>query len=71
VSSGNERQISSYRYELRHADATIAPGYLSRPEPLQEGDLLEIAGLEGKIEVIWPIVGSLEQRLIVGLIDAR
>jgi hypothetical protein len=36
-----------YRYEFRRGDEVVATGHLSRDEPLEVGDRLEIGGQLG------------------------
>ena len=60
-----------YRYELRHRDATLATGHLTREEELQIGDRLEIAGSPGIVRTIEPVVGEHELRLVVELLRSQ
>ena len=52
-----------YRYELRRGDEVVATGHLSREEPLEVGDRLEIGGQVGIVRRIEPLMGEQEQRL--------
>ena len=60
-----------YRYELRHRDATLATGHLTREEELQIGDRLEIAGSPGIVRTIEPVLGEHELRLVVELLRSQ
>jgi hypothetical protein len=60
-----------YRYELRHRDATLATGHLTREEQLRIGDRLEIAGSSGIVHSIEPVLGEHELRLVVELLRSR
>jgi len=60
-----------YRYELRHRDATLATGHLTREKKLQIGDGLEIAGSPGIVRTIEPVVGEHELRLVVELLRSQ
>ena len=60
-----------YRYELRHRDATLATGHLTREEKLQIGDRLEIAGSRGIVHSIKPVLGEHELRLVVELLRSQ
>ncbi len=59
-----------YRYELRHRDATLATGHLTREEKLQIGDRLEIAS-PGIVRSIEPVLGEHELRLVVELLRSQ
>jgi hypothetical protein len=56
-----------YRYELRRGDEVVATGHLSREQPLEAGERIEIAGHAGTIRTIEPTLGGRELRLVVQL----
>ena len=60
-----------YRYELRRGDEVVATGHLSREEPLEVGDRLEINGELGIVRTIEPLLGDRELRLAVQLVRDR
>jgi hypothetical protein len=60
-----------YRYELRRGDEVVATGHLSREEPLEVGDRLEIGGQPGIARTIEPLLGEQELRLVVQLVRDR
>jgi hypothetical protein len=60
-----------YRYELRRGDEVVATGHLSRDEPLEVGDRLEIGGQLGVVRTIEPLLGEREVRLVVQLVRDR
>jgi hypothetical protein len=60
-----------YRYELRRGDEVVATGHLSRDEPLEIGDRLEIGGQLGIVRTIEPLLGEREVRLVVQLARDR
>jgi hypothetical protein len=55
------------RYELRRGDEAIATGHLSREQPFEVGDRITIGGRAGIVRDVEPILGELEQRLLVQL----
>jgi hypothetical protein len=57
-----------YRYELRKGDEIVATGHLSREQPLEPGDRLEIAGHTGIIRSVDPVIGEVVLRLVVQLV---
>jgi len=57
-----------YRYELRRGEEIVATGHLSRDERLQVGDRLVIAGREGIVRSVDPMLGEPERRLVVQLV---
>jgi hypothetical protein len=59
---------TGYRYELRQGEKTLATGHLSRADPLQVGDTIEINGSTGIVREIEPLLGQSEQRLVVQLL---
>jgi hypothetical protein len=60
-----------YRYELRRGDEVVATGHLSRDEPLEVGDRLEMGGQLGIVRTIEPLLGEREVRLVVQLVRDR
>jgi hypothetical protein len=60
-----------YRYELRRGDEVVATGHLSRDEPLEIGDRLEIGGQLGIVRTTEPMLGEREVRLVVQLVRDR
>jgi hypothetical protein len=56
-----------YRYELRCGDEIVATGHLSREQPLEVGDRIEVGGRPGIVRTIEPLLGEYEVRLVVGL----
>jgi len=60
-----------YRYELRCGEEVAATGHLSREEPLEVGERLEISGQQGIVRVIEPLLGEHELRLVVQLVRDR
>ena len=60
-----------YRYELRRGDEVVATGHLSREEPLEVGDRLEIGGQLGIVRTTDPLLGEREVRLVVQLVRDR
>ena len=60
-----------YRYELRRGDEVVATGHMSREEPLEVGDRLEINGQLGIVRTIEPLLGDRELRLAVQLVRDR
>lgn len=59
-----------YVYELRRGDEVIATGRLSREEPLEVGDRLEIAHREGIVRSVEPLLGESTLRVVVQLVHA-
>jgi hypothetical protein len=60
-----------YRYELRRGDEVVATGHLSREQPLEVGERLEIGGQPGIVRTIEPLLGEHEVRLVVQLVRDR
>jgi hypothetical protein len=60
--------MNEYRYELRRGDQVIATGHLSRQEPVEVGDRLQIGGREGIVRTVEPLLGERELRLVVQLV---
>ena len=56
-----------YRYELRQGNEIVATGHLSREEPFEVGEQLEIGGGRGTVLSIEPTLGARELRLVVQL----
>jgi hypothetical protein len=56
-----------YRYELRRGDEVPATGHLSREQPLEIGDRIEIGGQPGIVRTIEPLLAERELRLVVQL----
>jgi len=52
-----------YRYELRGGDELVATGHLSREQPLQVGDRIEVGGQHAIVRTIEPLLGESELRL--------
>ncbi len=63
--------MPNYRYELRQGDELVATGHLSREQPLEVGDRLEIGGELGIVRTIEPLLGEHELRLVVQLVRDR
>lgn len=57
-----------YRYELRRGDEVVATGHLSREEPLEVGDRLEVGGQLAIVRTIEPLLGEPELRLVLQLV---
>jgi hypothetical protein len=60
-----------YRYELRRGEELVATGHLSREQPLEVGERLEIAGQLGIVRTVEPLLGEHELRLVVQLVRDR
>jgi hypothetical protein len=60
-----------YRYELRRGDEVVATGHLSREQPLEIGDRIEIGGHPGIVRAIEPLLGEHELRIVVQLVRDR
>jgi hypothetical protein len=54
---------TDYRYELRRGDEVVATGHLSREQPLEVGERLEIGGQIGIVRAVEPLLGEQELRL--------
>jgi hypothetical protein len=63
--------VVDYRYELRRGDEIVATGHLSRQEPFEIGDRLEVSGQPGVVRAIDPLFGEHEFRLVVQLVRDR
>jgi hypothetical protein len=57
-----------YRYELRSGDEVIATGHLSREQPLEIGDRIEVGGQHAIVRTIEPLLGEPELRLVLRLL---
>jgi hypothetical protein len=57
-----------YRYELRGGDEVIATGHLSREQPLEIGDRIEVGGQHAIVHTIEPLLGEPELRLVLRLL---
>lgn len=57
-----------YRYELRRGEEIVATGHLAWEEPLQVGDRVVIAGKEGIVRSLDPVLGEPEWRVVVQLL---
>jgi hypothetical protein len=67
VSSWSSVAGVDYRYELRSADEVIATGHLSREQPLEVGDRIEVGGQHAIVRTIEPLLGESELRLVLQL----
>jgi hypothetical protein len=56
-----------YRYELRRGDLVVATGHLSREQPLEVGERVELAARTGIVRAVESILGERELRLVVQL----
>jgi hypothetical protein len=56
-----------YPYELRDGDDVVATGHLSREQPLETGDRIEVGGQHAIVRTIEPLLGEPELRLVVRL----
>jgi hypothetical protein len=54
-----------YRYELRGGDEVIATGHLSREQPLEVGDRIEVGGQPAVVRTVEPLLGEPELRLVL------
>ena len=59
---------AAYRYELRRGEEVVATGHLSLERPLDVGEQVSIGDSRGIVRSVEPILGELEQRLIVQLL---
>jgi hypothetical protein len=57
-----------YRYELRQGDEVVATGHLSREQPLDAGDRIEIGGQPGIVRTIEPLLREREVRLVLQVV---
>jgi hypothetical protein len=54
-----------YRYELRGGDEVDVTGHLSREQPLEVGDRIEVGGQHAIVRTIEPLLGDPELRLFL------
>jgi hypothetical protein len=71
VSSQSSVARVDCRYELRSGDRIFATGHLSREQPLEVGDRIEVGGRPGIVRAIEPLLGEHEVRLVLGLVCDR
>ncbi len=71
VSSATSVAGVEYRYEFRRGDEVVATGHLSREQPLEIGERIEIGGQPGIVRAIQPLLGEHELRLVVQLARDR
>jgi len=57
--------VFDYRYELRRGEEVIATGHLTREQPFEVGDRVEIGGAAGTVRAVEPLLGERELRLVV------
>jgi hypothetical protein len=57
-----------YRYELRGGEELVATGHLSREQPLEIGDRIEVGGQPAIVRTIEPLLGESELRLVLRLL---
>jgi hypothetical protein len=57
-----------YRYELRDGEEVVATGHLSREQPLEVGDRIEVGGQPAMVQTIEPLLGEPELRLVLRLV---
>jgi hypothetical protein len=50
--------VPEYRYELRRGEDVIAPGHLSREQPLELGDEITIGSERGLVRTVEPLPGE-------------
>ena len=60
--------MPDYRYELRRGDEVVATGHLTREEPLEVGERVEVGGRTGIVRTIEPLLGETELRLVAQLL---
>jgi len=60
--------VPEYRYELRRGDEVVATGHLTREEPLEVGERVEIGVRTGIVRTIEPLLGETELRLVAQLL---
>ena len=71
VSSRSSVAGVHYRYELRRGDEVVATGHLSREQPLEVGERIEIGGQQGIVRAVEPLLGDREVRLVVQVVRDR
>jgi hypothetical protein len=54
-----------YRYELRRGVEVIATGHLTREQPFEVGERIEIGGSAGTVRAVEPLLGERKLRLVV------
>jgi hypothetical protein len=54
-----------YRYELRQGENIVATGHLTREQPLEVGDQVDIGAATGIVRGVEPVLGAHELRLVV------
>jgi hypothetical protein len=54
-----------YRYELRQGENIVATGHLTREQPLEVGDRVDIGAATGIVRGVEPVLGAHELRLVV------
>jgi hypothetical protein len=54
-----------YRYELRDGDDVVATGHLSREQPFEVGDRIDVSGQPAIVRTIEPLLGEPEWRLVL------
>ena len=59
--------MPAYIYELRRGDTVIETGHLSREEPYQVGDHVEIGSSRGIVRTVNPLLVNGELHLVVQL----
>jgi hypothetical protein len=57
-----------YRYELRRGDEVVATGHLSVDRALEVGETVRVVGRVGIVQVVEPLLGEDELRLVVQLV---
>jgi hypothetical protein len=60
--------ITVYLYELRRGEEIIATGHITYEQRVEIGERITVAGREGIIREIIPILRQNEQRLVVQLL---
>jgi hypothetical protein len=57
-----------YRFELRGGEELVATGHLSREQPFEIGDRIEVGGQPAIVRTIEPLLGEPELRLVLRLL---
>ena len=70
VSSASSVTGVDYRYQPRGGEEVLATGHLSREQPLEVGDRLEVGGQPAIVRTIEPLLGEPELRLVRQFCDA-
>jgi hypothetical protein len=68
ISSGPSVTGVDYRYELRDGEEVLATGHLSREQPLEAGDRIEVGGQPAIVRTIEPLLAETELRLVLQLL---